>query len=282
MLGSLYRCLSIALSGLILAACVGSTSLAAESPGAAPRPIANASLPAVTRTPSGIFISTVVRPADNPASPTKTATPLFTNVIVQGRVYDAGAGMKRRLQHATIEWQFTASDWQAYNGQLSVPDDGLYRLQLTVRPEDEVLITARAPGYSPTTARLFGRQLNIYGTRLNFGLVNGGGPVPTVPGSLGAVQLRGIVYNLARGLIDPIGDAHVTIVNQSVVQPETQIDVTTSASGVFTVPLTLHTTDQIECTITATGYLTGTLSKSAQDLAKNPQLSIGLRPAPEQ
>jgi hypothetical protein len=151
-----------------------------------------------------------------------------------------------------------------------------------VRPDDEVLITARAPGYSPTTARLFGRQLNIYGTRLNFGLVNSSGLVPTVPGSLGAVQLRGIVYNAARGLKDPIGAAHVTIVNRSVVQPVTQIGVTTNVSGVFTVPLTLHATDQLECTITAAGYLTGTLSKSARDLAKNPQLSIGLRPAPKQ
>ena len=201
-------------------------------------------------------------------------------VIVQGRVYDAGHG--QRLNNATIEWQFLALDWQQYNGQLQVPADGLYRLLLPVRSEDEVIITAYAPGYLPSMARLLGRQLSQYGSRLNFGLVTTDGPAPTLPGALGTIQLRGIVYNSARGLKDPIANARVTIVNRSVVQPEAQFDATTSISGTFLIPVALHTTDHIEVTIAASGYQTATLSKSAQELAWKPQFSIALKPAPKQ
>ncbi len=90
------------------------------------------------------------------------------------------------------------------------------------------------------------------------------------------------MYNSARGRQDPIANARVTIVNRSVVRPETQIDDHNQrhpARSSF--PLALHTTDQIDVTITASGYLTATLTRSAKDLAKNPQLSIGLQPAPK-
>jgi hypothetical protein len=199
---------------------------------------------------------------------------------VQGRVFDAGRG--QRLNNATIEWQFLALDWQQHNGQLQVPADGLYRLQLPVRDEDELIIIARAPGYLPSMARLHGKQLNQYGSRLNFGLVTADGPAPTLPGALGTIQLRGIVYNATRGLKDPIVNARVMIVNRSVVRPEAQLDAATSISGTFLIPVALHTTDQVEVTIAAGGYQTATLSKSAAELVKNPQLSIGLRPAPKQ
>jgi hypothetical protein len=181
-----------------------------------------------------------------------------------------------------IEWQFLALDWQQHNGQLQVPDDGLYRLELAIRDADEVIIVARAPGYLPSLARLLGKQLSQYGSRLNFGLVTADGPAPTLPGALGTIQLRGIVYNAARGLQDPIVNAHVAMVNRSVVQPEMQFDVMTSLTGTFLIPVALHTTDQIDFTITASDYQTATLTKSARDLAKNPQISIGLRPAPKQ
>ena len=267
----------IALSSLLLTACERSSSLAAAPGDATPTPIAPVT-PAVTRTPSGIFVSTRVPIVDTPA--TITSTPNAAALIVQGRVFEAGSG--QRLSNATIEWQFLALDWQEHNGQLQVPADGLYRLQLPARSNDEVIITAHAPGYLSSMARLLGRQLNPYGSRLNFGLVKADGPAPTLPGALGTIQLSGIVYNSARGLKDPIADARVTIINRSVVRPETQLEATTSVTGTFVIPVRLHVTDQIDVTITASGYQTATLTRSAKDLAKKPQLSIGLKPAPKQ
>lgn len=268
----------IALSSLLLTACEGSSSIAAAPDGAASHPIAPAS-PAVTRTPSGIFISTRVRVMSTPTTAIRAATPNSTALIVQGRVFDAGTG--QRLNSATIEWQFLALDWQQHNGQLQVPSDGLYRLELPARSDDEVIITAQAPGYLSSMARLLGKQLNPYGSRLNFGLVKADGPVPTLPGALGTIQLSGIVYNSARGLKDPIAKARVTIVNRSMVRPVTQLETTTSVTGTFVIPMALHTTDQIDVTIAANGYLTTTLTRSAKELAKQPQLSIGLKPAPK-
>ena len=276
---TLQHWLSLSLGGLILAACA-STSIAAESSNSLISPSATASSPAVTHTPSGIFISTSSPSPRPPVIATISDTTELTEVIVQGRVYDAGRGLNQRLNNAILEWQFQAPDWQAHNGQIAVPDDGLYRLQLPVRPEDEIVLTARAPGYQPTTVRLFGRQLNIYGTRLNFGLVNDNGPLPGVPGSLGTVQLRGMVYNLARGLAAPIDQAHLTIVNHSLVRPTSAIDLLTNA-GAFSTTLELHATDQLELTIAANDFITATLKKTAADLAQHPQITIGLQPAPQ-
>jgi hypothetical protein len=269
----------IILGSLLLTACERSASLAAAPEPASLTPIAPTA-PAVTRTPSGIFVSTSV-PVLHASATTasSTATPSSTALIVQGRVFDAGNG--QRLSQATIEWQFLALDWQRHNGQLQVPADGLYRLELPARSDDEVIITAYAPGYLPSMARLLGRQLNPYGSRLNFGLVKTGGPAPTLPGALGTIQLSGIVYNSARGLTAPIADARVILVNRSVVRPETRLETTTSITGTFVIPVRLHVTDQIDVTITASGYQTATLARSAKDLAKKPQLSIGLKPAPK-
>jgi hypothetical protein len=272
--------LSIVLGGMLLAACTRTTALATE-PRAVTSPM-NATQPAKPRTPTGITIVAVAsatRPAISILEAPVTAA--SNQVILQGRVYDSGQGLQHRISHATLEWQFFAPDWQQYNGRLPVPADGLYRLPLLIRAGDEVIITARAPGYFPSTAHIYGNQLNVYGSRLNFGLVSDQGAAPTLPGDLGAIQLRGIVYNSAHGVKSPITQAAVTIVNNSVVQPSTQIDVTTNLSGTFDLALELHTTDRIDFTIAAAGYLTGTLSKNAKDLAKNPQLSIGLRPAPK-
>ncbi len=267
----------IALGSLFLAACESSSSLAAAPGGAAPHPIAQAS-PAVTRTPSGIFISTRVRPTALPAVAGATPELIQNFVLIQGRVYDAGRG--QRLSNATIEWQFLAPNWQRYNGQLQVPADGLYHLQLPIRGDDEVIITAHAPGYLPSMARLLGKQLNLYGSHLDFGLVAAAGPAPTVPGALGTIQIGGTVYDLTHGPRDPVADARVTVVTRSLVQPEVQLDAATSLSGTFAIPVTLHATDQVDVTIAASGYQTVTLTKSALELARRPQLSVGLISAP--
>jgi hypothetical protein len=270
----------IALTSLLLTACERSASIAAAPNRSSPTPIAPAA-PALTRTPSGIFVTTSVPMVEAPpTAAAATATLDATSSILQGRVYEAASG--QRLSNATIEWQFLALDWQGHNGQLQVPADGLYRLQLPVRNDDEVIITARAPGYLASMARLLGKQLSPYGSRLNFGLVKAdGGPVPTLPGALGTIQLSGIVYNSARGPQGPIADARVIIVNRSVVQPATQLETMTSITGTFSLPLALHTTDQLDVTIEANGYQTTTLTRSATDLAKKPQLSIGLKPTPK-
>ncbi len=268
----------IALGSMLLTACNRSASISAAPSGAMSTVIAPAA-PVVTRTPSGIFVTTSVPGISASANVVSMATPNSTALIVQGRVFDAGTG--KRLNNATIEWQFLALDWQQHDGRLQVPDDGLYRLELPARSNDEVIITAQAPGYLPSMARLLGRQLNPYGSRLNFGLVKADGPVPTLPGALGTIQLSGIVYNSAHGLRDPIADARVIVINRSIVRPETQFETATSITGTFVISMALHTTDQIDVTITASGYLTATLTRSAKDLADKPQLSIGLKPAPK-
>jgi hypothetical protein len=272
----------MALAGLPLTACERSASIAAAPQRSTPTPIAPAT-PAATRTPSGIFISTSVPGIETSATmpaAVNTPTPGAAAMIVQGRVYDAGSG--QRLSEAVITWKFLAVDWQQHNGQVQVPADGLYRLELPARSDDEVIITAAAPGYLASMARLLGKQLNPYGSRLNFGLVKAdGGPAPTLPGALGTIQLTGIVYNSARGLADPIAEARVIVINRSVVRPETQLETTTSVTGTFALPIRLHVTDQVDMTITASGYQTATLTRSAKELARKPQLSIGLKPAPK-
>ena len=270
---------SIALGSLLLSACSNAPSTVERSEPALVQPIAQLA-PGVTRTPSGIFITTQVPPTATRTVIARTALPGSRSVTVQGRVYDAGDD--QRSLNATLEWQFLALDQQPYNGQLSVPADGLYRLSLPIRPADEVIITARAPGYASSMARLLGSQLNPYGSRLDFGLIADQGQAPTVPGALGTIQLRGIVYNVTRGTNDPIAQAQVSIVNRSMVQSVTHLMATTSPTGTFVVALPLHTTDQLEITVAAGGYLTGTLTSNAKDLARNPQLAIGLRPAKNQ
>ena len=225
-------------------------------------------------------IVTVNAPGATPAPASTPPSPEISSVILNGRVYDAGLGPYRRLSDATIEWQFTAPDWQAYNGQLHVPADGLYRLQLPVRADDNLIITARAPGFLPSTAHLRGEQLSVYGSRLNFGLVGANGPAPTLPADLGAVSLHGSVYNSARGVQAPIVNATVTIVNTSVVQPTTIVNLKTDDSGTFSVTLELHTADEVELTISAGNFVTGTLTRDAQDLLKSPPMAIGLQPVP--
>ncbi len=278
MIRFVHLAVSIALGSLVLSACSNAPASVDRLELAPVQPIAQLA-PGVTRTPSGIFITTQVPSTATRTAVTPTALPGSRRVVVQGQVYDAGNN--QRPPNATIEWQFLALEQQPYNGQLQVPADGHYRLTLPIRPADEVIITARAPGYAASMARLHGSQLNPYGSQLNFGLIADQGPAPTVPGALGTIQLQGIVYNVTRGSNDPIAQAQVSIVNRSMVQPVIHLMATTSPSGTFVVALPLHTTDQLEITIAASGYQTSTLTPNAKDLASNPQLAIGLRPAPK-
>ncbi len=105
--------------------------------------------------------------------------------------------------------------------------------------------------------------------------------VPTMPGALGTIQLSGIVYNSARGFKDPIANARVTIVERSLIEPAVPFEATTCITGTFVIPVTLHSSDQIDVTIAASGYQTATLTKSATELARRPQISIGLKPSPK-
>ncbi len=279
-MGRRLGCGSIAIVSLMVSAC-----------GGAPLDRPATATPVLSPTP---HVAPAARPAD-PSAPvaarhfstatlsipaTATLADHAAQIIVHGKVYDAAYGLDKRLTKAVIEWQFTALDWQAYNGRLSVPD-GIYQLPLVVRPDDELIIIASAPGYLPSATQVQASQLGEFGTRLNFGLIHANGPAPTVPGSLGAVQVSGIVYNVARGLTAPIEQAAITIVKNSVVDPAAHIDLLSTASGTFSVTLELHATDQVQLTIVASGYLTTTLARTGKDLARNPRLNIGLRPAPQ-
>ncbi len=273
------RCLGlIFIASLTFAACGGSpldrpapaTPLLFSPANVTPPSTLHAAAPAASSAPTPtVTLSSL---------PAATAVSGAAQIIVHGKIYDATRGFDQRLTNAVIEWQFTALDWQAHNGRLPVPD-GIYQLPLVVRPDDELIITAHAPGYLPSTTQVQAAQLGEFGTRLNFGLIRTDGPVPTVPGSLGAVKLSGIVYNSERGLAAPIGQADITIVKNSVVEPSVQIDVLTDTTGTFSATLDLHATDLVGFTITASGYVTATLARNAKDLANNPRLLIGLRAA---
>ncbi len=234
----------------------------------------------LTTTPAEASTSAIAKapPVTIPIKPaTPTATLDATQIMLHGKVYDAAHGLDQRLTDATLEWQFTALDWQSHNGRISAPD-GIYQLSLMVRPEDELIITASAPGYLPSTAQVQASQLGEFGARLNFGLIHADAPWPTVPGSLGAVTLSGIVYNLAHGLTAPIEHAAITIVKSSVVGPGIHLDLLSNASGTFSTTLELHETDQVQLTIAASNFVTVTLTKNARALAQDQRLSIGLRP----
>ncbi len=277
-----WTTLSLVLGGLLLTACTRTTAFATEPHTV----IAEVNVtPIITpHTPTGITIVALAKATPRvtaTARPVNTGSAVTQQVILQGRIYDAGQGQSQRLDDATLDWQFFAADRQSYNGSMAVSADGLYRLVLPIRASDEVVITAHAPGYLPSTAHIHGNQLSSYGSRLNFGLISDEGGAPTLPGDLGSLQLRGIVYNGARGVKSPIDQATIDIINYSIVQPVTQIEVTTNLSGTFDLTLKLHTTDRIDFTITAAGYQTSTLSKNAKDLVRNPQFLIGLRPAPK-
>ncbi len=260
---------------LILSACGNPPP---ERPGAATPVLLPTFSPTLAAIVTPIAVQEQVAVATLPTvSP--TLPPGAARITLRGKIYDAVRGSEQPLTNASLEWQFTALDWQTHNGQLAV-SNGSYQLPLIMRPNDGLFITARAPGYMPDTARVQAAQLEQPGASLNFALIRADEPLPTVPGSLGAVKLSGIVYNSAHGLAAPIDNAAITLVNDSVVEQVRRVQAFSTSTGAFSVTLDLHSTDWIEVTIAANGYLSTTFARSGRDLAQNPRFIIGLRPAP--
>jgi hypothetical protein len=264
----------ILLSGAWVAACrTGrATSVTPHTP--TPRPIVSVTAPT---TPHSIVArpgSSATRP---PFAPT-TSAPAVRNYLLQGVVYDAAVDADVRLIDARLAWHFDARDLQPFDGERPVDENGAYQLPLNMRPEDEVAITASAPGYQPSTVRLRGDELGADSARLNFGLYQLARSAPTMPGDLGIVEVRGIVYNAQRGVKAVIAGATISIAHLSVIRPTHQLETTTGLTGTFMIPMVLHVSDQLNLTIAARGFITATLSRYASDLVKEPQLSIALKP----
>src|SRR5512143_1619361 len=110
---------SIVLGGLLIAACTGTAALATEP--RATTPSATGTAPARLHTPTGITIVAVAKltQLDTPTPP-PTAKSALSQIVLQGRVYDAGQGVQRRIGNATLDWQFFAPDWQQHNGRMAV------------------------------------------------------------------------------------------------------------------------------------------------------------------
>lgn len=274
----------IAISSLILAACSTERPTPVQWRTATPRPIVRVSTPnpsAPTSIPLA-SIATIIA-LDPTATIAPTPTDLFTanfaHTILTGTIYDVTRGINSGLSQAQIEWHFAAPELREFDGRTTASSDGHYLLRFHLRPTDEVALTVSAPGYLPRQVRLHGAEISPYGSHLDFGLITANEPAPTLPGDLGMVDVNGIVYNASRGVKAPIPNATVVIVDNSVVRPDSEVQVTTTVSGTFTAPLVLHATDQIELTVTADGFTTTTITRLAKDLIKQ-QVSIGLRPLP--
>lgn len=279
----LRRAWSIVLvfSGALAVACRSDTAAGGAWRTPTPRPIVSITAPLTPNgptVPQALPVASSTQAAQS-SSPTATALALQSYVLY-GVVYDAAADADARLIDARLTWHFAARVLQSFDGEMPVDENGAYRLPLSMRPEDEIAITAFAPGYQPSSIRLRGSKIGQGGAQLNFGLYYAARSVPTMPGDLGIVEVRGIVYNAARGVQAGIDRARLTITHSTVVRPAAPIDVTTSPSGTFAIPIELHTSDQLDFTIGADGFITTTVSRRANDLIEQPQLQIALQPAP--
>lgn len=266
--------LLIALSGALMAACRPEIPLSAGLHTPTPRPILSLTAPV---TPRAVPVESTATPLV--LTPTPELTGLHTYQL-QGVFYDAAVDADVRLLDARLSWQFAATELQAFNGEMTADDSGMYQVALHMRPDDEVSLTAVAPGYQPSTVWLRGTEINTETVRLNFGLYHTARMAPTVPGDLGIVEVRGIVYNATRGPNAGIAAARISVAHATVVRPAVQLDVTTSPSGTFTIPLELHASDQLDFTIGADGFITTTVSRRASEVIDQPQLQIALQPAP--
>ena len=274
----------IAISSLILSACSTEPPTPARWRTATPRPIVrvstpNPSDPASIPLASIATISAIEPTATIAPTPTDLFTANFAHTVLTGTIYDVARGINTGLSQAQIEWHFAAPELREFDGRTTASSDGHYLLRFHLRPTDEVALTVSAPGYLPRQVRLHGAEISQYGSHLDFGLITANEPAPTLPGDLGTVDVRGIVYNASRGVKAGIAAATVRIEDQSVVRPDTEVQVTTSVSGTFTAPLMLHTTDEIKITITANGFISTTLTRRANDLINRSPLLIALRPA---
>ena len=268
----------MAMGGLAFTACWGRDPASTTLPyTATPRPIVSITAPSIsynTRVP----IASIEPTATISTAPTDLFTPDFISYTLNGRVYDSALGTAHAIGSAYIECRFIGADLQKFNRYTQAGNDGLYRLPIRVRPGDGLVVIASAPGYSSSSVRLHGAEIGQYGSQLDFGLVNARSGLPTLPGDLGPVTLKGSVYDAYKGKGWPIAGAEVSIVDLSVVRPHTQIDLVTDTTGAFTTTLLMHTTDQIQIVVIASGYLTNTLARRAKDLAGSLPLSIALGP----
>ncbi len=260
----------ILISGVLLAACQTVSPLSAGLHTPTPRAIVSLTAPVTPRLISAQATATVARP-----TPTPALNGLHTYQL-QGIFYDAAVEADVRLLDAHLNWQFIANDLQAFNGELAADENGAYQLTLHMRPADEVSITAQAPGFQASTVRLRGTEINTATVQLNFGLYHTARLAPTVPSDLGIVEVRGIVYNAARGPSVGIAAARIVVAQASVVWPAAQLDIATTPAGTFNIPIELHASDQLNFTIGAEGFVTTTLSRRASELINQPPLSIAL------
>ncbi len=270
----------IAIGSLILAACYSGQPTPLHWRTATPRPIVSVTALANSIASVDPIVPAAIMSSPTTEPPTATSDPFanYPRYTLTGVIYDAGRGITTTLTGASVEWHFGVSRLQRFDGNVDASHVGRYQLPIRMLTSDEIAITARAPGYIASTIRLHGSEIGQYGPRLDFGLFKANQALPTMPGDLGVVELRGIVYNAARGVRAPIGAARVRIVDDSVVRPDSKIDVTTTVSGTFNLALQLHTTDRLELTIQADGFISTTLTRRAKDLINQPPLLIALKP----
>jgi hypothetical protein len=262
---SAHWAIALTIGGLILSACFNR-----EVPTATPS-IVVPSL--VVEVPSPVAVTSPV-----PMPTAQVAAGDFLVYTLSGTVYATDAGLSQHVPQANISWHFAAPDLWPLNGQATADNIGIYRIPIRVRANDELMITVSAPGYLPTTVRLQAKKIASNGARLDFGLVRVNGRLPTVPGDAAPIDLSGLVYDAYRGQSYPIGGASVQITTISIVHPQIEYDLITDPSGAFSATLTLHTTDQVRFSAWASGYLTSTLIRTAQDVISNTQMLIALVP----
>ena len=264
----------IAIGGLVFTACQGHDPSLYT---ATPRPIVSTTTPSISRN-TQVPIATIEPTATIAVAPTDFFTPDFISYTLNGLIYDSALGTAHAIGNAYIECHFIGADLQQFNRYTQAGIDGLYRLSIRVRPGDGLVVVASAPGYSSSSVRLHGAEIGQYGSRLDFGLVNARSSLPTLPGDLGSVVIMGSVYDVSKGKGSAIAGAEVSIIDLSVVRPQTEVDLVTDANGVFTATLLMHNTDQIQISVAASGYLTNTLARRAKDLVGSALLSIALGP----
>lgn len=258
--------------GLIAAGCAASASSPYVPRTATPRPIVNPLTP--TRdagVETHVEPAATIMPAPDQLRSSRGNTARY---VVSGTIFDVNAGESHGLSSASVEWHYLTA---GPDGQRPADETGEYRVVLDLSEADEVTLTARAPGYAPSTVRLNSRLFGDFGAKLNFALHQLGAE-PTVPGDLGVVEVRGLVYNAVGGLRAPV-EATIAVVHTSVVRPTTQLTITASPSGTFVIPILCHTADRLEFTVSSPGFITATLSRRASDLARQPQLQLALQPA---
>jgi hypothetical protein len=268
----------IAIGGLAFTACWGRDPAPVSPPiTATPRPIVSITAPSISRITQASAAS-IEPTATITAVPTDFFTPDFISYTLTGLVYDSALGAAHVIGSAYIECHFIGADLQKFNRYTRAGIDGLYRLSIRVRPGDGLVVIASAPGYSSSSVRLHGAEIGQYGSQLDFGLVNARSHLPTLPGDLGSVTIKGSVYDAYKGRGLALAGAEVSIIDLSVVRPQAKIDLVTDVNGVFTATLLMHNTDQIQIVVVASGYLTNTLARRAKDLVGSAPLLIALRP----